>query len=117
MNYTKEYCEELLQKVIDDLDEQRGGIYYDKETPFEAYYCENDKNLYSEEIIKHAWRVYAEVPKEEFWLGGRIIIHVDDDTGEALTFVNTALGGRPLFLPLKINENGNYYIPKEVLPS
>jgi hypothetical protein len=108
MNLTEEYCTDLLQKVIDDLDEQRGGIYYDKDTPFSAVYKENEKNFFNGEIVARSWLVYANVPKQEFWLGGKIIIHVDDDTGEALTYVNSALGSRPMTLPLEIDEEGKY---------
>ena len=110
MNYTEEYCKELMQKVIDDLDEQRGGIYYDKDAQFEAYFHKNQENFYDGSIIKNCWLVYAKVPKDG-WKGGNIIIDIDDDTGKAVTFVNTALGGRPITLPLDIDENGKYYIP------
>ena len=95
MNYTEEYCKELMQKVIDDLDEQRGGIYYDKEAPFEAYFRKNQKNFVDGSIIENCWLVYAKVPKDG-WKGGNIIIDIDDNTGKAVTFVNTALGGSPI---------------------
>lgn len=110
MKHSEDYCKKLLQKIIDDLDEQRGGVYYDKETPFEAYFKKNETNFYTKEIIESSWLVYAKVPKDG-WKGGNIIIHVDDDTGKALTYMNTALGGRPYTLPLEIDENGKYFIP------
>ncbi len=110
MKYTEDYCKKLLQKIIEDLDEQRGGIYYDKETPFEAYFQNNVKNLYDKTIIKNGWIVKATVPKDG-WKGGYIIVDIDDDTGKALTYMNSALGGRPYTLPLEIDENGKYFIP------
>lgn len=110
MKHDKKYCTDLLKKIIEDLKEQRGEEYYDQEAPFEAYFHKNDENLYDNTIIKNAWRVYAKVPKDG-WKGGNIIIHIDDDTGKALTFVNTALGGRPITLPLEIDVNGKYFIP------
>lgn len=115
MNYTKEYCIDLLQKVIDDIDLQRGGIYYDKNTPFEVYYEGKHKNLYTKDIVLSSWLAYATVPKDG-WKGGFIIVHIDDDTGKAITYMNSALGGRPIVLPLKEDENGKYFIPLEVLP-
>jgi len=116
MNYTEEYVKEILQKIINDLDEWRGEeSYYDKEVPFIAYYQENQKNLYNKTIIKHAWIVKATVPKDG-WKGGFIIIVINDDTGKAINYMNSALGGRPITLPLEIDENGTYFIPPEVLP-
>ena len=35
---------------------------------------------------------------------------------ERQSLILTALGGRPITLPLKIDENGTYYIPREALP-
>jgi len=115
MNYTEEYCKDLLQKIIDDLDEQRGGIFYANNIPFKADFIKNQKNLFSKEIIEDCWVTRATVPKDG-WKGGFIIICVDDDTGKALTYMNSALGGRPITLPLEINEEGKYYIPNDVLP-
>lgn len=116
MKHTEQYCKELLQKVITDVERQRGTEYYDKEAPFEAYFYKDDKSLFDGSIIKNAWRAYAKVPKDG-WKGGYIIIHVDDDTGKALTFVNTALGGRPITLPLKIDNEDKYYIDPDYLPT
>ena len=108
MNYTEKYCTDLLQKVIDDLSARmENRLYYDKEAPFEAIYKENEENFFTKKIVKHSWLVYAKVPKDG-WKGGNIIIHIDDDTGKVLTYMNTALGGRPITIPLEIDEDGNY---------
>ena len=111
MKHDKKYCTDLLAKVLEDLEEQRGhSTYYDHNAPFEAYDKKDELNFYTKEIVKSSWLVYAAVPKDG-WKGGNIIIHIDDDTGKALTFVNTALGGRPITLPLRIDDNGKYFIP------
>ncbi|WP_442264919.1 hypothetical protein ACSIGC_11250 [Tenacibaculum sp. ZS6-P6] len=110
MKYTEDYCIKLLQKVLEDLDEQRGGIYFDKDTPFEAFFKKNEKDFYTGDILENSWLVYAKVPKDG-WKGGNIVIHVDDNTGKAITYTNYALGGRPITLPLEINKNGKYFIP------
>lgn len=110
MNYTEKYCTDLLQKIINDLDEQRGGIFYDKEIPFRADFIKNQKNLYTKEFIENCWVTRATVPKDG-WKGGFIIVCIDDDTGQALNYMNSALGGRPITLPLEIDENGTYFIP------
>ena len=116
MNYTEQYVKEILQKVINDLDEWRGyESYYDKEIPFKAYYHDNKKNLYNKSIIKHIWIVKATVPKDG-WKGGFIIVNVSDDTGKAITYMNSALGGRPITLPLETDKNGTYFIPPDALP-
>jgi hypothetical protein len=116
MKHTEQYCKDLLKKVIKDLERQRGEEYYDKKAPFEAYFHKDEKNLFDQSIIKNCWIVKAKVPKDG-WKGGFIIIDVDDDTGKALTFVNTALGGRPITLPLKTDNEGKYYIDPDYLPN
>ena len=116
MKYNEVYCTDLLQKVINDLDEWRGyESYYDKEVPFKAYHKRDEKNYYTNEIVKNSWLVYVEVLKDG-WKAGFIIIHIDDDTGKALTYVNSALGGRSITFPLEINEEGKYFIPSYALP-
>ncbi|HRG90972.1 MAG TPA: hypothetical protein PLW44_18245 [Chitinophagales bacterium] len=112
MNHNEKYCVDLLAKVLKDLAENRGELYYDKDAPFEAYFKKKELNFYTKEVVENSWLVYAKVPKDG-WKGGNIIIHIDDDTGKALTFVNTALGGRPITLPLAIKPDGSYYIPLE----
>lgn len=116
MKHTKEYCNTLLKKVLEDVKRQRGEEFYDEKASFKAIYKEDEKNFVTNQNVKSSWLVYAKVPKQEYELGGNIIIHVDDDTGKALTFVNTALGGRPITLPLEIDEEGKYFIPQEYLP-
>jgi hypothetical protein len=117
MKHTEQYCKDLLKKVIEDLEEWRGyESFYDRKAQFEAFFYKDDKNLFDKSVIKNAWRAYARVPKDG-WKGGNIIIHIDDDTGKALTYVNTALGGRPITLPLIINEEGKYRIDPDYLPT
>lgn len=111
MRHDESYCKSLLKKVLEDLKRQRGEEFYDKEAPFEAIYQENKESLFDGKIIKHCWVVYARVPKDG-WKGGNIIINIDDDTGKALTFVNTSMGIRPTTFELKIDTEGKYYIPK-----
>ncbi|WP_138432563.1 hypothetical protein [Winogradskyella algicola] len=115
MNYTEDYCKELLLKVINDLERQRGKEYYDENRPFEAYFEKNQKNLYSKEIIENSWLVCAHLEQDDYWKTGKIIVLIDDDSGKALTFVNTKFG-RPITFPLEIDEEGKYYIPNEILP-
>ena len=110
MKKNKEYYKDIFSKVLEDLKESRGEEYYDKDADFKVVYKENAENFYDKSIIKKCVLVYAPVPKDG-WKGGNIIIDIDDDTGKAVTFVNTALGGRPITLPLRINENGKYFIP------
>ena len=116
MKHTEQYCKELLQKVITDVERQRGPEYYDKEASFQVSFHKDEKNLFNKSIIRNCWIVKATVPKDG-WKGGFIIIDVDDDTGQALTFVNTALGGRPITLPVKIDDEGKYYIDPDYLPT
>ena len=116
MKHTEQYCKDLLKKVIEDLERQRGKEYYDKKAPFETYFHKDKENLFDGRIIKNCWLAYAKVPKDG-WKGGNIIIYIDDDTGKALTFVNTALGGRPITFPLKIDNEDKHYIDPDYLPT
>ena len=117
MKHKEQYCKDLLKKVIKDLEEWRGyESFYDRKAPFEALFHKDKESLFDGSIIKNCWVVYAKVPKDG-WKGGNIIINIDDDTGKALTYVNTALGGRPRTLPLIINEEGKYRLDPDYLPT
>jgi hypothetical protein len=110
MIHDEKYCADLLLKVLEDLKHQRGEDFYDRNVPFQSRFEKNCKSLYDGSIIENCWITYATVPKDG-WRGGKIMIDINDNTGKAVTFVNTSLGGRPITFPLAIDGEGKYYIP------